>query len=643
MVRYGAAVAFTAAMLILRWIASPLLGANLPFPTLYAAVALAVWFGGIGPALLATALGYLAAYVFFLVPQAAFAPFTPLGTAAIAAYLVPCLCIIAMGYALRRARSAAEASVRTVQRTAEDRRRGEDALRASEERFRTMAELVPCCVWTAAPDGGYTYANQRWHEFTGLGPKETTGFGWASVLHPEDRAHCLAAWHRATEVEDRYHIEVRVRRFDGEYRWLLSEAVPIRDEGGVVRTWFGTSTDITDQKTTLESLREADQRKNEFLAILGHEIRNPLAVIANSCRILEQTGMDDAELTRTRERIDRQVTHLTRIIDDLLDVSRVVEGKIRLRQEPVAIDAIVESAVEFASPFLQGRGVSVRAVPSEKPLWIRADVTRMTQVVGNLLHNAAKFSDRGSTVSLTARRERESAVVSVRDFGAGIAPEVLPRIFDPFVQGDQALQRSRGGLGIGLTLARRLVELHGGSIEARSEGPGTGCEFVVRVPAIEPPLERARPVEEDQAAAASGLRVLVVDDNPDSAQSLALILSLAGHDVRAALDGAQAKRVAAEFRPDLVLLDIGMPGEDGYAVARWMREEARLDARLVAVTGYGQEEDRRHAFEAGFDDHMVKPMDAGALNALIESTRLSRESRLAGRDATPENGGRSAS
>ena len=205
------------------------------------------------------------------------------------------------------------------------------------------------------------------------------------------------------------------------------------------------------------------------------------------------------------------------------------------------------------------------------------------------------------------------------------------------------MQRSRGGLGVGLTLARRLVELHGGSIEARSEGPGTGCEFIVRIPAVEPPLEQARGAEGGPGAAMPALRVLVVDDNADSAQSLALILSLAGHDVRAALDGAQAKRVAAEFQPDLVLLDIGMPGEDGYAVARWMRKEAGLDARLVAVTGYGQEEDRQHAFEAGFDDHMVKPVDAGALNALIESTRLSRESRLARRDATPGTGGGLAS
>jgi PAS domain S-box-containing protein len=370
-------------------------------------------------------------------------------------------------------------------------------------------------------------------------------------------------------------------------------------------------------------LKETARRKDEFLAMLGHELRNPLAPIRTALHVMRMSGASAAAVEQARQMTERQVGHLVRLVDDLLDVSRIMRGRIDLRKEPVEVAAVVAQAVETAQPMLDARGQElVLSLPPE-PLRLEADPARLAQVVGNLLHNAAKFSERPGRVWLSAQREGDEIVLRVRDEGTGIRADLLPHIFDLFIQGDHSLERSRGGLGIGLTVVRRLVELHGGRITAHSEGPDKGSEFVLRLPASREPAGRG-PGAEGQGTALTAVarRVLVVDDNVDAAESMAMLLRLAGHDVRVAYNGPEALAVAEGSHPEVVLLDIGLPGMSGYDVAQqWRQQPAFRDTVLIAVTGYGQEDDRRRSHEAGFDYHLTKPVDADGLRRVLEAPR----------------------
>jgi PAS domain S-box-containing protein len=374
-------------------------------------------------------------------------------------------------------------------------------------------------------------------------------------------------------------------------------------------------------------VREADRRKDEFLAMLAHELRNPLAPIRNALHILKQAGADAAVLGRVREMMERQVQHMTRMVDDLLDVSRITRGKIELRKEDVDLASVVGRTVEVARPLIGDRRQTLTVDLPPEPVRLEADPTRLEQVLANLLNNAAKYTDHGGHIGLSARREGGELVLRVKDTGVGIAPDMLRRIFEPFVQADRVLHQSQGGLGIGLTLVRRLVEMHGGSVTAHSEGPGRGSEFVVRLPALspEPPIPGARSagVGGEPARAAPRRRILAVDDNVDAADSLAVLLRLEGHDVRVAHDGPAALAAVEAEPPDLVFLDIGMPVMNGYDVARRLRQRPGLESLvLVAMTGWGQDEDRRRSQEAGFDHHLVKPVEPEALHRLLASTKL---------------------
>jgi signal transduction histidine kinase/ActR/RegA family two-component response regulator len=365
-------------------------------------------------------------------------------------------------------------------------------------------------------------------------------------------------------------------------------------------------------------LREADRRKDEFLATLAHELRNPLATVRNALHVLQLPGVDDASAARAREMMGRQVEQLVRLVDDLLDVSRVMHGRIALRRERVGVAAVLTRAVETARPAIDAAGHELTVALPAEPVWVDADVVRLTQVVGNLLHNAAKYTERGGRISLGAGREGDEAVIRVRDTGIGIRPDMLSRIFDLFVQTDRAADRSQGGLGIGLTLVRRLVEMHGGRVQALSDGPGTGSAFVVRLPARPAACEGPPASGPPAPAAVPRRRVLVVDDNADAAESLAMLLRLEGQEVRVAHDGPAALEAARAERPNVIFLDIGMPGMDGYEVCRRLRQESGLNgAVLVAVTGWGQEEDRRRGQEAGFDRHLVKPVGMEVLQQVL--------------------------
>jgi signal transduction histidine kinase/ActR/RegA family two-component response regulator len=377
-----------------------------------------------------------------------------------------------------------------------------------------------------------------------------------------------------------------------------------------------------------EQLAEADRRKDEFLATLGHELRNPLAPLRSAVGVMQMLAVNDPKLREARDVIDRQLRQLTCLVDDLLDVSRISRGKIVLQKEPIELAEIVARAVESSAPMLEARQHHLALdLPSEK-VWLEADPARLEQVVANLLNNAAKYTPNGGRIRLSADHQGQQVVLRVSDNGVGIAPKMLPHVFDLFTQAEPTLDRSEGGLGIGLTLVRSLVEQHGGSVQAFSEGLGQGSEFVVRLPLMR---DERRGMRDERREEASGLpssliphpsslsrRVLAVDDNADAVESLALLLGVLGHEVRTASDGPAALETAAAFRPDVVLLDIGLPGMDGYEVARRLRDEAGLkETLLVAVTGYGQEEDRRRAEQAGFDAHLTKPAHPGELLAVL--------------------------
>jgi signal transduction histidine kinase/DNA-binding response OmpR family regulator len=376
-----------------------------------------------------------------------------------------------------------------------------------------------------------------------------------------------------------------------------------------------------DNALLVRNIQDGDRRKDEFLAMLAHELRNPLAPIRNAVEILRMTGPAAPPLQTARDLIDRQLRHLTRLVDDLLDVSRITQGKIKLQMEVLDLTTAAVSAVEASRPLIDSRKHEfLLSLPAE-PLLVKADPARLAQVLSNLLNNAAKYTEEGGKIWLTAERESDEAIVRVRDTGSGISSDILPRVFDPFIQGEQSADRSQGGLGIGLTLVRRLVEMHGGSVEANSRGSGLGSEFVVRLPLVlgqSSPARTEGKVQPSVSGAAS--RIIVVDDNVDSAESLAMVLRLQGHEVRIAHEGPAALAISLEFLPTAILLDIGLPGMDGHEVARNLRNQAGGDRILIAaVTGYGRDEDRSRSQQAGFDHHLVKPIDLEALEKLLAS------------------------
>jgi PAS domain S-box-containing protein len=357
-----------------------------------------------------------------------------------------------------------------------------------------------------------------------------------------------------------------------------------------------------------QELAEADQRKNEFLAMLAHELRNPLAPVLSAVHVMRLSGTVGPTAQQAGEVVERQIRRMSRIVDDLLDVSRITNGKVQLRKEVMTLAAAVAGAVETVRPFVQSRRHELSVSLPPEPVCLAGDQTRLEQVLANLLHNAAKYTEPGGSIWLTAERDQDDIVVRVRDNGIGIAPDMLPRIFDLFAQADCSLDRSQGGLGIGLTLVRTLVEMHGGSVHVSTTCAGQGSEFVVRLPALPQVGVVDTPNQEVPVVTRSPRRVLVVDDNVDTAETIALVLKLAGHEVQAVHDGPTAIEAALTFQPEVVLLDIGLPKMDGYQVAKCLRQQAAPPKLLVALTGYGEEKDRRRSREVGFDLHLVKPV-----------------------------------
>jgi PAS domain S-box-containing protein len=499
-----------------------------------------------------------------------------------------------------------------------DRQRSEAALRTSDERFRLALASGAVTVYEQDADLRYVWV---YPENPAFHPGHV-GQVDADLVPPGEAESLTRLKRQVLETGVGTRETVCLTMIDGPRFYDLLVA-PRRDPAGRVTGVYGTALDVTALKCAEEALRDADRRKDEFLATLAHELRNPLAPIRNVLHVMQLAGGEEPAARKARDVMERQVRHLVRLVDDLLDVSRITRGKLRLRAEPTDLGTVIRNAVEVSRPIIeQSRHELSLCLPTE-PVPLTGDVVRLSQVFANLLNNAAKYTEPGGRISVKATVAGDRAVVAVRDNGVGIPPTALPRLFDIFSQVAAHQERSQGGLGIGLSLVRGLVELHGGSVEAQSDGPGTGSEFIVRLPVTrnaETGIQNGEPseVRTPNSPLRVPRRVLVVDDNKDSADSLAMMLTMTGNEVRIAYDGQAGLEAAETFRPDVAFLDIGMPLVDGHECARRIRGQAwGGGVLLVAMTGWGQEEDRRRTREAGFDHHLVKPVDPEALRAIL--------------------------
>jgi signal transduction histidine kinase len=497
--------------------------------------------------------------------------------------------------------------------------------------FRAFLERLPAGAYICDPDGLITYFNQHAVQLWGRKPKlndpvdrfcgsfKLYAMDGSPLLHDE----CWMALALKNMREYNGH-EIMIERPDGQRLTALAHANPIHNEMGRLIGAVNVLVDISDRKLAENALKQADRSKNEFLATLAHELRNPLAPIRAAVKILQLKSKPNSESQSALDVIERQTRQMTRLIDDLLDVARITSNKLELRREKIELRAVLDAALETSRPVIEQRGhkLTVR-VPSVSIL-VDGDLVRLAQVVSNLLNNSAKYTERCGRIWLSAAVKKDEAIIKVRDTGIGISAEVLPRIFEMFAQADRTGNGSPGGLGIGLTLVKRLVEMHGGTIKAQSAGTGKGSEFIVRLPMASPrlskPKVRLKGRKESRTDTAKPIRILVVDDNQDSADSLGLLLKLMGNEVRVVHDGRAAVEVANEFEPRVLLLDIGLPDLNGLEAAKRIRQQPwARQALMIAVTGWGEAVDRQRSKQAGFDHHLVKPLDPDVLTNLLKS------------------------
>jgi len=507
----------------------------------------------------------------------------------------------------------------------------EQALRDRERLYRAIGESMDYGVWVCDGSGRNLYASESFLRLAGITQQQCSDSGWTELLHPDDAEETIAAWRNAVASGRFWYREHRICGVDGRYHPVLAQGVPIRDERGEITGWAGINLDIGRLKVTEEALRDADRRKDEFLATLAHELRNPLAPIRHAVRLLEAPAASDRDRQWGREVIARQVQRMALLLDDLLDVSRITRGRLELKKDCVELAALVSSAVETARPLIDAKNHTLEIDMPADPLELIADSLRLSQALSNLLTNAAKYTDPGGRVDLRVALLSDALVFTVTDTGIGFNQSASPRLFEMFSQVDSAIDRAEGGLGIGLALVKGLVGLHGGTVVATSAGPSRGSEFSIRLPRsvvttrapASPPTRTA-----EQEGKLLRCRVLVADDNKDAADSLAMLLGMAGHSVRVAHTGVEALKLGSLEAPEAVILDIGMPGMTGFEVARRIREEAwGRDALLIAVTGWGQQNDREKTRTAGFDHHFTKPVDPSVLEGVLQAFLTTRRDR----------------
>ncbi|MFO0899196.1 MAG: ATP-binding protein [Pirellulales bacterium] len=601
------AIVLTCAMLAARLALEGALAEQARLMPFVLAVIAAAWWGGLWPGLLATGLGLVLGILFIVPPDAGLQIVTLADGLNAVIFVIVGVTVSALFEALH-----------TAQR------------RDTEKQFRDLADSMPQMAWMARPDGYRFWFNRRWQHYTAATSADLQGNGWQAFCDPKERMRVAASWAAALSEGRPWEATYPIRRADGEFRWHLARAVPVKNTAGEIVRWFGTSTDIQDRMAAEQALREADVRKDHFLATLAHELRNPLAPISNALQLWPHVSHEPQEMEQLRLVIDRQMRQLVRLIDDLLDLSRINEGKIALQRQPLELGGVLAGALESVRPLITAANHQVRMRLSSGPVWVDGDAARLIQVFANILTNAAKFTPRGGRIEIEVERQGERSQVVIRDNGPGIPADMLRTIFDAFRQVDDTVGRSQGGLGIGLWLVKQLVELHGGTVEARSKGPGEGSEFVVQLPTVNPPATTIGEPRRDAPAGESACprrRILVVDDLRASADTLVKVLECLGQEAFQAYDGPSAIKAAHALHPDLILLDIAMPALDGYEVARRLRASPDLEGTtLVALTGYGQPDDKRQAAAAGFDLHLTKPADLRSLRELLAAGPARRRS-----------------
>ena len=503
---------------------------------------------------------------------------------------------------------------------AKERKAAERALKESEAKFRTIANAMPQMVWSTLPDGYHDYYNDQWYEFTGAMPGSTNGDGWNDIFHPDDRERAWKLWRHSLTTGQPYEVEYRLRHNSGSYRWTLGRALPQRDEKGRIVRWMGTCTDIHEQRLNQEALKDSDRRKDEFLAMLAHELRNPLAPISAAAELLRIAGTNGANIQRISEVISRQASHMTGLIEDLLDVSRVTRGKIALAVETLDIRHIVAEAVEQVRPSSDSHLHHLTVEMPSPGVRISGDKKRLVQVLANLLSNAVKYTHNGGLIRLDTRIQGGQVILTVRDNGIGMSPDLTERAFELFVQGERTADRSQGGLGIGLALVKSLVLLHGGSVTAHSAGMMLGSQFSVSLPLENNEQENSTHSFDNiyPAKLGSALRILIVDDNVDAAEILSLLIRAIGYEVHIEHHPLKALTYAEAESIDVCILDIGLPEMSGIELGQRLQQLPTVrDAILIALTGYGQHQDREATLAAGFSHHFVKPANVAQLMALL--------------------------
>jgi PAS domain S-box-containing protein len=543
----------------------------------------------------------------------------------------------------------APACMRGVNIDIHTRKVAEDGLRESERRFRQLADALPHMVWVTRPDGYHEYYNHRWYEFTGVPEGSTDGEGWNGLFHPEDQPLAWERWRHSLETGEPYEIEYRLRHRSGEYRWTLGRALPIRNESGAIERWFGTCTDIqefkqlqSERERLLESERDArvtaereSRLKDEFLATLSHELRTPLNAILGWTELIARNQVDEDDAREGLRIIERNARTQAQLIEDLLDMSRIISGKIRLDVQPVNLMDVIEASFATVQPAAAARSVKLRKVLDPNAGPISGDPNRLQQVVWNLLSNAVKFTPRGGTVEILLQRVNSSLEIVVTDSGEGIESDFLPHVFDRFRQADGTTTRRHGGLGLGLSIVKNLVDLHGGTVRAWSAGKGRGSTFTVSLP-LAPVQEKTEPQEERRHPAAGpvresdindaprldGVRVLVVDDDADARDLLRRVLDSAGAQANLAASADEALELLRSDLPQVLISDIGMPDTDGYELIRQVRALSEKEGRqtpAIALTAFARSEDRRRAIAAGYQMHLAKPVDSDELLTMVAS------------------------
>lgn len=504
-----------------------------------------------------------------------------------------------------------------------ERMRLSHELRQSEQRYRTIIDATSAVTWACPPDGLHVRPQPSWMSFTGQSSSEMLGDGWTKAIHPEDLGTAFSKWNEAVIAGRPFTNEHRIRRHDGQWRWMSVCVAPICDAAGNIVEWFGMCLDVTTRKHSEERLRNADRRKDEFLATLAHELRNPLTPIKAGVDILKLCVGDPATVENARAMMERQVEQMSRLIDDLMDVSRIRSGKIVLQKSIFLLNRAIQIATETSRVLIDKKKQHLIIELPDEPIYVNCDLARLSQVLANLLNNAAKYTDIEGHIRLSVQRFGNDVRIQVEDNGIGIPNDMLERVFELFSQVDSSLEKSHGGLGIGLTLAKRLIEMHQGTLTAASEGPGQGSTFTVHL--HNAASDRGGPLfltSQQTCQPSACLKILVIDDHADVAEVLVTMLSLIGHSARIACDGVQGLTMAESLKPDVIIMDLGMPKLSGFETCLRIRQQPwGKDMLIVALSGWGDDRSKRKGLEHGFDHYITKPVALDELANLLSMRR----------------------